>query len=197
MILYGAGGHARVIYDCLLSSDISIKAVFDDDQRIEIFAGLPVLHRYNGQYLMDEQLIIAIGSSEARKKLASTVKHDFGKVIDPTSFIASSVAIGPGSMIMAKSIIQAGCSIGNHVIVNSGAIVEHDTQVEDFCHLGPGSVVCGDVKIGEGALIGANATVLPGLKIGAWSTVGAGAVVIDDVAPGKKVAGNPAKHIES
>lgn len=197
MIIYGAGGHARVIYESLVSSDIVVKAVFDDDRRIEIFKNLEVIHTYNSQYLMNEKLIIAIGSNEIRSTLSSIVKHAFGKVIDATAFIAKSATIGSGSVILAKSIIQAECFIGNHVIVNSGAIVEHDAQVGDFCHLAPGSVICGGTEIGEGTMIGANATVLPGLNIGARSVIGAGSVVVDDVPSGVTLAGNPARLIES
>jgi sugar O-acyltransferase (sialic acid O-acetyltransferase NeuD family) len=197
MIIYGAGGHARVIYESLASSDIAVKAVFDDDRRIEIFKNLEVIHTYNSQYFINEKVIIAIGSNEIQSTLSSTVRHAFGKIIDPTAFISSSSIIGAGSVILAKSIIQADCFIGRHVIVNSGAIVEHDAQVGDFCHLAPGSVICGGTEIGEGTLVGANATVLPRLNIGAWSVIGAGSVVIDDVPSGVTLAGNPAKLIES
>lgn len=185
-----------MIFEILNSANIEVKAVFDDDQRIENFEGLTVLHAYNREYLRNDQLIIAIGSNEARKKIASIIKHKSGQVLDPTSFIASSATIGPGTMILAKSIIQSGCGIGSHVIINSGAIVEHDAEIEGYCHLGPGSVVCGGVMVGEGTLIGANATVLPGVHIGAWSIIGAGAVVVHDVPSGATVVGNPAKSLE-
>jgi sugar O-acyltransferase (sialic acid O-acetyltransferase NeuD family) len=197
MIIYGAGGHAHVIYESLVCSNIAVKAVLDDDRRIEIFENLEVIHTYNSQYFTNEELIIAIGSNEIRSKLSHVVRHAFGKVIDTTSFVARSASIGIGTVILAKSILQTGCSVGKHVIVNTGAIVEHDAQVGDFCHLAPGSVICGGTEIGEGAMIGANSTILPGLHIGAWSVIGAGSAVIHDVPSGVTLAGNPAKLIES
>jgi putative colanic acid biosynthesis acetyltransferase WcaF len=51
------------------------------------------------------------------------------------------------------------------------------------------------ISVGPGAFICARAIVLPGVSIGAGAIVGAGAVVTRDVAPGQKVAGNPARPI--
>jgi acetyltransferase-like isoleucine patch superfamily enzyme len=51
------------------------------------------------------------------------------------------------------------------------------------------------VSIGDDVWIGFNATILKGVQIGAGATIEPGAVVIEDVAPGTRVGGNPAKLI--
>jgi len=195
MLLYGAGGHANVIYDCLVSQGIKIIAVFDDDAR-KSFDGVKVINPYSPTVYSDEKLIISIGSSRGRFRLTKIIKHDFGIAIHKTSYISGRTKINQGSMILAKSIIQPGVVIGIHTIVNTGAIIEHDSIVGDFVHVGPGAVLCGDTKIGVGTIIGANATILPGVSIGEWAVVGAGAVVLKDVESEKIVAGNPAKIIK-
>lgn len=195
MILYGAGGHAKVVYDCLISQGIRLEGVFDDNPAKEIFVGLKVINPYVPNLFVNEKLIISIGSNKIRYELSRSLKHKFGTAIHKSAFIAERSKIGLGAMIFAKSVIQTEVQFGNHVIINTGAIVDHDCVIEDFAHIGPGAVICGEVKIGTGAFIGANATVLPELSIGKWAVIGAGSVVLEDVEDGAKVAGNPAKVI--
>lgn len=196
MILYGAGGHAKVVYDCLVSQGIKLMGIFDDNSDIKSFYELNVITPYSANSFTDEKMIISIGSNEIRFELAKSVKHSFGKAIHKTAFLAKSTLIGIGTTVSVKSVIQAESIIGRHVIINTGAIVEHNCVIEDFAHIGPGAVICGNVSIEAGAFIGANATILPGLSIGKWAIVGAGSVVLNDVIEGTRLAGNPAKIIQ-
>ena len=197
MIIYGAGGHAKVVYDCLISQGDKLEGVFDDNPATETFIGLKVINPYLPNSFINEELIISIGSNKIRYELSRSIKHKFGTVIHKTAFIAGKYELGPGAMILAKSVIQTEVQIGKHVIINTGAIVEHDCVIEDFVHIGPGAVICGNVKIGAGALIGANATILTGLSVGKWAVIGAGSVVLKDVEDNTNVVGNPANIISS
>ena len=195
MILYGAGGHAKVVYDCLRSINIDICGVFDDDQTKAKFLDRAIWHQYDRELLKDEKIIICIGDNKFRYKLAGEIKHQPGMAVHRQSYISNGAAVGAGSVVMAGVLLPSGCTIGNFSIINTGAIVEHDCRIGDFVHIGSGAVVCGGVQIGEGALIGANATILPGVSIGSWAIVGAGSVVNKDIPNGEKVAGNPARSI--
>ena len=197
MVIYGAGGHAKVVYNCLISQGVKLVGVFDDNPAKETFIGLKVINPYLPNSFINEKLIIGIGSNKIRYELSRSIKHRFGIAIHKTAFIAERYELGPGAMIFAKSVIQAEVQTGKHVIVNTGAIVEHNCVIEDFVHIGPGAVICGDVRIGAGTFIGANATILPGLSIGKWAVIGAGSVVLMDVENNTNVAGNPAKLISS
>ncbi len=196
MIIYGAGGHAKVVYDCLLSQGINLKGIFDDNSNIKSFYDLKVISPYSGISFTDEKIIISIGSNKTRFRLVNTIKHSFGRAIHKKAFLAENSIIGNGTMVFVNSIIQAETSIGKHVIINTGAIVEHNCIIEDFAHIGSGAVICGNVRIGAGTFIGANATILPGVSIGKWAIVGAGSVVLKDVTGGTKLVGNPAKSIK-
>ena len=197
MIIYGAGRHAKVVYDCLISQGVRLEGVFDDNPAKETFIGLKVINPYLPNSFINEKLIISIGSNKIRYELSRSIKHKFGTAIHKTAFIAGKYELGPGAMIFAKSVVQTEVQIGKHVIVNTGAIVEHNCVIEDFVHIGPGAVICGDVRIGTGTFIGANTTILPGISIGKWAVIGAGSVVLKDVGNNTKVAGNPAKLISS
>ena len=195
MIFYGAGGHAKVVYSCLISQGLELAGIFDDCQDVNFFFNKKVIHSYSPRKYYGEKLAICIGSNKARLSISKRVKHEFGLIYHKSSSITNIGMIGQGSMIMPQSIIQVDSKIGDHVIVNSGAIIEHDSVIGDFAHVGPGAVVCGGVKIGEGATIGANATILPGITVGPWAVVGGGSVIIKSIEKGSVVVGNPARVI--
>ncbi len=195
MILYGAGGHAKVVCDCIASQGEIIHGVFDDNPLIKSFMGFNVKTPYSANLYANDKLIISIGSNRKRYELSKIIKHEFGTSIHNTAFLAERFEVNHGTMIMARSAIQTETVIGKHTIINTGAIIEHDCKVKDFVHIGPGAVICGNVDIGHGAFIGANVTVLPGLSIGKWSIIGAGSVVLKDVEEGSTVAGNPARSL--
>lgn len=194
MILYGAGGHAKVVYHTLTSKGVKIHGIFDDNTAIKSFLGYKVTP-YSTIAFTDFEIIICIGCNKIRNVISQKIKHPFGQLIDSTAFLADGDSLGEGSIMLAKSIVQANISVGKHAIINTGAIVEHDCEVSDFVHVGPGAVVCSNVRIGYGAFIGANATILPGITIGEWAVVGAGSVVTKDVAPHSTVVGSPAKSL--
>lgn len=193
MILYGAGGHAKVVYDSLLSEGIKLGGIFDDSTAIKSFIGYKVVNPYSSDLFSNDKVIISIGSNEIRYELSKKIQHEIGSTIHSTAFVGLSSEVNIGAMVMAKAAIQTHTQIGKHVIINTGAIVEHDCMIEDYVHVGPGTVICGNVRIGTGALIGANATILPGLSIGKWAIVGAGTVVRKNVEDGATIFGNPAK----
>jgi len=191
IILQGGGEHARVVLDCLLTSNHSVIGLFDPKYKGELM-GIPQLGVYNPKFETDAHAIVAIGDNQIRKRVVDSTQHPFTNVIHTSCIISSTVNMGIGNMILHGTIIQAQTTLGNHVIVNTGAQVDHDCVIEDFVHLAPGCILCGTVEIGEGALIGAGAIVLPGKKIGAWATIGAGSVVIKDIPDYAVAFGNPA-----
>jgi sugar O-acyltransferase (sialic acid O-acetyltransferase NeuD family) len=195
MWIYGGGGHAKVLIDCLRDAGTVIKGVFDDASKEKEIHGYPILGPYNPAAPLEEALIIAVGDNVTRRKLAERVKHTFGNASHPSALISTFSRVGEGSVIYHRAVIQSGSEIGRHVIINTAATVDHDCRIGDFAHLAPGVTVCGEVRIGEGTLIGAGATVLPGITIGAWCQIGAGAVVDQSIPDFAVAVGIPAKVI--
>lgn len=195
MILYGAGGHAKVIYDRLQEAGMEVRCLFDDNPDIKSFMNHKIVYVYDKNLFRDTSLLITIGSNAVRRDLSEMIVHTIGIFIDPTSVVSKSSQVGAGSMVLTNALIHAEGIIGNHCIINSGAIIEHDVSVGNFVHIGPGAVICGEATIGEGVLIGANATILPGIKIGDWAVVGAGSVVTRNIGNREVVVGNPARRI--
>ena len=195
MLIYGAGGHAKVVISILSACGEPVGGIFDDNLLSGAFPEYQNLNPYNPHFRPTEELIIAIGNNYDRRRLAEKVSHSFGKAIHPTALIDPSVLVACGTVIVHRVVIQVGSSIGSHVIVNTAATIDHDCFLEDFVHIGPGATLCGGVRVGECTLIGAGAVVSPQISIGKECIIGAGAVVIRDVPDFAKVMGNPARTI--
>lgn len=194
MIIYGAGGHAKVILDILLSQNIAVNGIIDDNNAVTEFCKFKV-HHIIPQNLHDE-LIIAIGDNYSRKKIAGKTQANFGIVIHSSAVISSTAHINKGTVIFHGSIIQAYTQIAEHVILNTSCTIDHDCILEKYVHVAPHATVCGNITIGEGTLIGAGAVIIPHIKIGKWCVIGAGSVIINDIPDYAVVAGNPARIIK-
>jgi len=192
MYLYGASGHAKVIIDILLSQNIDVNGLYDDNENLEELLGIPVLH----DEVISSPLIISIGNNKTRMRIVNLLNVEFGTAIHSSSIISNNTTIGVGTVVMQGAIIQSGVVIGKHCIINTGATVDHDCILQDFVHISPNTTLCGNVIIGEGTHIGAGAVIIPNVKIGKWCVVGAGSVVTRDLPDNVLAVGNRCKIIK-
>ena len=124
--------------------------------------------------------------------------------IEPGAIIRDNVSIGRNAVIMMGAIINIGAVIGEGTMIDMGAVLGGRATVGKNCHVGAGAVLAGVIEpasakpvvIDDNVLIGANAVVIEGVHVGEGAVVAAGAVVIEDVEPGKVVAGCPARVIK-
>jgi len=197
MHIIGAGGHAKVIIDILLTSNEEIKGVWDENSTIKAVLNQSVVGNFAalkaGEF---EPVIIAIGNNLIRKRIAEELNIKFGIAIHPKSAISPSSWLGDGTVVMANASINADVQIGKHVIINTNASIDHDCEIGDFVHLSPQVGLGGNVHVGEGTHIGIGASVKQGIKIGKWATIGAGAVVIRDIPDYAVAVGNPTRVIK-
>ena len=197
-ILYGSGGHAKVILDIARKNEISIDGLLDDAEHLwnTGFYTCRVLGSYEKlkSGLADSSFLISIGNNAIRKRVVNSLNSpSFFSLIDPSAKLSPSVRIGTGSCIMPGVSINADTKIGQHCIINTNSSIDHDCIIEDYVHIAPGVNLCGGVTVGEGSLIGVGACAIPGIKIGKWCTIGAGSVVTKDIPDGATAVGNPAK----
>ena len=193
--IYGAGGHAKVVWDAMQKSNLKCEG-FIDDHVLNQWMDLPVFASSFLNDLNNIELHIAIGNFKVREEIAKKFKNfNFLSVYHPDAIIASSAKIEVGTFLAAGSIISSDANVGKHSIINHHAVIDHDCSVGDFCHIAPHVSLGGGVKVGQGVLIGAGAIVLPGMKIADYVTVGAGSIVTNDIASGVTVVGNPARAI--
>jgi len=209
-IVLGAGGHARVVVDCIRArSDAEAYAMLDPEQKLwgQKCCGIPVMGGDDLMHGLRKQGVThfavgvgSVGDSSVRRRLfdlATAASLDPIAVVHPSAVCSPSATIGQGAQLFPRCVVNAGASLGANVIVNTGAIVEHDCVLDDHVHVAPGATLGGGCQVWKGAHVGLGATVLQGVSIGAYSIVGAGAVVLQDVPPRTMVAGVPARVIRA
>ena len=195
MVLYGVGGHTKVVIDCLNALNIDIFGIFDERSDLVSLNGYDVLGEYDQTFHESENIVITTEENMARKRIVSKINHRFGTIIHPTAIISEYSKIGEGTVIVHGAIVQSGSKIGKHAILNTSCVVDHDVYIGAFCHISPNVTICDNTQIGEGTHIGAGATIIPGVTVGKWCIIGAGAVITQNLPDYSLVVGVPGKII--
>lgn len=203
IILWGAGGHGRVILDIALARAADTPITFCDDDETRdrsLFCGYPVVASsrllHDPQGLEGARFAIAIGDNRLRARRFQAALDASGipfTLIHPSAIVSPSAVVGAGTVVMPRAVINAGAVVGRNCIVNTGAIIEHDCRIGDHSHIAPGVALGGGVKVGAFAQVGIGAVVLPYIEIGAGAFVGAGGVVVRDLPASVTAAGVPAR----
>jgi len=157
-VIYGGGGHARVVGDAIKLNNEELVSYFDDNQDLVSINEIPI-SPYHESIAQQASLIIGIGNNEIRRNISKYIVHEFGIVLHPKATVAADVVIGEGSIVLAGAVIQSGAIIGKHVVINANVTVDHDAMIGDFCSIYPNSYIGGGAKIGKGVSIEAGSSV--------------------------------------
>lgn len=205
IVVFGAGGHAKVVIDTLEREGkytIAFLADADPSRFGSSVLGYPVRKEEDGFAAPSEGIawaFVAIGSNTTRRRIAGAAVRmglALATTIHPSAIVAPTARIGAGTLVMPGAIINADARIGANVIVNSGAIVEHDCVIGEDVHIAPNATLCGGVAVGAGTLVGAGATLLPCVGVGAGVSIGAGSTVLADLPDGVTATGSPCRILE-
>lgn len=206
ILVIGAGGHARVIIDCLQEAGgWEIGAVEKSGAGSGEILGRPVVgadedlpRLFNEGF---QNVVIGVGSvgnTVVRRRIYEDLKRigfDMPVVIHPRAVVSRHACIGEGTVIFPNAVVNPGAVIGSQCIVNTGAIVEHDCILGNFVHTAPGARLAGTVTLEDDVHVGIGAIVRERITIGARSLIGAGTVVVKDVEPCSVMVGAPARLI--
>ncbi|OWR27590.1 acetyltransferase [Saccharibacillus sp. O23] len=203
-ILFGSGGHAKVVIDILQAMGTRVIGFMDDYREEDHWRGIPNLGNLKqaNEIILNypqANFLVAIGDNEIRQHIARLLERSgakFHTAVHPSASIGSDVTIGAGSVLMPGTIVNADSRIGEHCIVNTGGTVDHDCSLGNFVHLSPGVHLAGNVEIDDLSHIGTGASAIPGIRIGSRTIVGAGAVVIRSLPNRVTAVGCPAKIID-
>ena len=200
VIIIGAGGHAKVVADAVRMSGATVLGFLDDNasKQGQPFARATVLGDVASykQYADEAAFIIAIGSSEIRKKISEQLEGvRWYTAIHPSAVIADDVVLGEGTFVGALSVISPDSKIGKHSILNTRSVVEHDCAVGDFTHVAPAATLCGDSSVGDLCWIGAGSTLINGLSVCDNVMVGACATVVRNIVERGTYVGTPARKL--
>jgi sugar O-acyltransferase (sialic acid O-acetyltransferase NeuD family) len=184
-LIFGGGGHARVIRSLL--PDGTIRFLVDRDQ--DAFFAEPAL---------DADLYIGIGDNAARRLYFDRLKAlglTVSSCIAPTAWVAADAALGEGVFLGPGAVIGSGTRIGDNAIVNTLASVDHDCEVGEDTQITPGATLGSHLRIGRRCYFGMRSCVVPRLEIGDDSVVMAGSLVVRSAGAGVMLGGSPARII--
>jgi len=202
LVVYGAGGHGKVVLDAALTAEYEVHCVIDDAPSDADLLGVKVLRAgtYKWPSARCVRFIVGVGANSVRARL-------FGVCVDrgiepatichPTSLASPRCSLGGGVFLAAGAVVMVGAVVGDNVIINTGASIDHDCHIGAHAHICPGVRLAGEVRVGEYTMIGTGASVLPGVRVGAHCVVGAGAVVNHDIPDHSVAIGLPARVTRS
>lgn len=195
IVLYGGGGHGKVLLDLLGAiGTYTIAGVVDDHlERGHDVLGHPVLGGSEVLVgLVGEGVLLAvngvggIGRPEARREVFDRLAgagFTCPALVHPTALVERSAVLEDGVQVLAHAYVGSAARIGFGSLLNTAAVVNHDCVVGRHVGISPGALLAGDVTVGNGSLVGMGATVNVGVAIGEGARIGNSAVVKADVDP--------------
>jgi acetyltransferase EpsM len=196
ILIYGGGGHAKMVIDLLKArGGYKIAGILDDGRQAgEQVLGVPVL---GGGDLLPElfekgvhmavNAVGGIGNIAIRIKVFQRLTEGgfvCPALVHPTAYIDPTASLSAGVQVFAKAYLGSEVQAGYGCILNTGAIVSHDCILGDFVNLSPGAILAGEVEIGSGALVGMGVTINLAVKVGEGARIGNGATIKSDVPAG-------------
>ncbi|MGE0330137.1 MAG: NeuD/PglB/VioB family sugar acetyltransferase [Ramlibacter sp.] len=200
LLLFGAGGHARVVADAVLCQGAwSVLAASDRDPQKcsgELLPGIELVDLPRA-LVLEAALHVAIGNNAARElESAALGMQRLVTVTHRDASVAPTAVLRPGCFVAARAVVAPLARLGTGVIVNHGAVVDHDAVVGDFTHVAPGAMLGGAVRLGKRVLVGAGAVVLPGIAVADDVVIAAGCVVNKPLHEAGTYAGMPARRLK-
>ena len=199
LFIYGAGGHAKVVFDIAqLCGYTDIQFVVDFPPVKCTLMGMVVDDRLPVGYTGD--FIVAIGdnfSREAAYKAFSRAnpRAKFATLKHPSAFISGFAQIGNGVVVMPGAVVNACTVVEQGGIINTNSSVDHDCHIGEFASLAPRVALGGNVLIGSRSFIGIGAIIRNGVSVGDDTVIGAGSLLLSDFASNLLVYGTPAQSI--
>jgi acetyltransferase EpsM len=202
LIIYGAGGHAKVVGEAAYSLAIYKKIIFVDPfvEKFSFIEKNPkflLVSSYSTQGKeLETRSFCAIGDNKIRKKVVSdNSKDNFTNIVSNEANISRFCSISSGVFIAPRASVNAEASIGPHSIINTGAVIEHDCKISSYCHIGPNAALGGSVLLGDKVFVGGNAFINPNISICSDVTIGSGSVVTKDINEPGTYVGSPVRKV--
>lgn len=206
LIIVGAGGMGRTIYDMVLENsgymkDFTVKGFIDD--KLEALTGFasypPIIGSISGYKVeMNDVFVCSIGGESRKKSMQSIIERggDFISLIHPTARIGTNVKLGKGCYVGAFTTIAADAKIGDYNFIQSNCIIGHDVVIGCWNRIDSYVMFVGGTKVGEECTIHTKAMISHNVAIGNNAHIGACSLVISNVGDNCTFFGVPAKRIK-
>lgn len=197
IVIFGAGGHAKVVVDIVEAQDVChISCIIDHNCKSDEFLGYPLLHEFSPS--LPQAGIIAIGDNFVRAKVATdTLERSpnfrFVTAVHPSATVSRRSKVGSGTVIMPGVRVNSSTTVGQHCILNTNASVDHDNVIQNYVTVGPGATTGGNVTLEEFSMLGLGASCIHRTVIGKHAVVGAGSVVVRSIPSFSVAYGTPCR----
>lgn len=207
LIIVGAGGYAREIYELIIKPINKIKPVYnvlgciDDDLDAlkEKGSSLKILGKIDDWKVTgNEVYVMGIAKPQIKERISQFMKDKgavFENIISPTVVICDGAKYGEGLVAYPGAVLGPDVNLGNFVTV-LGTGLGHDAEIGDYSTISSYCGINGYVKLACRVFVGSHAVIAPNVKIGEDAYIGTGAVVVSNVKNGIKVFGNPAHKLD-
>ena len=145
----------------------------------------------------NEVFVMGVSSPAGKEKISSILKAKgarFVTLIHPLALISDYVTMGEGCIVGGRSSIGDNAVLGDFVNI-AGSMVGQDAIIGDFSTT-TGFANLTNAILGKRVFVGSHAVILNKRKVGDDAYVCAGSIVFNNVKPGIKVFGNPAKKFD-
>lgn len=201
VVIWGAGGHAKVIADITRNDPkIKLEGFLDDvnPQRWGTsFYGSTIVGDLSSlETLKEHKIILGIGHNEGRVKALRALQERGIRplsLIAATAYVSPSALIGDGCVIMPHAVVNADSRLGSAVIINTAASVDHDCTLDEAVHIAPGVRIAGGCTVGRESMVGIGSSIRDRISIGEKCNIGAGSVVVANIPSNSVAFGNPAR----
>jgi sugar O-acyltransferase (sialic acid O-acetyltransferase NeuD family) len=196
ILVYGGGGHAKVLLDLLAATDsYTVVGVVDDHLErglfvlgTQVLGGAEVLPELVGDGVsLAVNGVGGISRPQVRREVFDRLAWaglTCPAMIHPTALVEPSATLEDGVQVLAHAYVGSAARVGFGSLLNTAAVVNHDCLVGRHVGISPGALLAGAVTLGDRCLVGMGATVNVGVVIGEGALVGNSAVVKADVGPG-------------
>ena len=207
ILIFGTGGHAKVIVDIIeKQGEYRIAGFIDEyDDKKTVTLGYKVLgNEFSLKDIVSNYEIyggvIGIGDNSIRLDIRDKIikyipNFKFINCIHPQSILGKEAILGQGNVIMAGVIINPSSIISNHCILNTNSSIDHDCLMSDFSSIAPNVTLGGNVKIGDYSAIGISTNIFQNVNIGNNCIIGGGSLVRKDTKDNSVYYGSPCKFI--
>lgn len=203
VVIVGAGATALSLAHCLKRLNEK-KPTYEvlgflagaDDERLS--GATPIIGAIDDwQPLPSVSLAMGLASPAAKKNAASILKSRgafFTTIIAPEALVGDNVRFGEGCVILTPFVIDCDSVFGEFVTV-MGATVSLDGRIGAYSTLDWFANTT-TAKIGKEVFVGSHAVILRDRKVGDGAYIEVGSIVLNDVGPGQRVLGYPARAIQ-
>ena len=159
IVIFGSGGHAKVILNEILDLKNKYNFLGFVDSLKKNGTEIVSMNKKNFRVIDIRNIkkknlyaIIGIGDNYLRYKNFKLLKDQFNHIkweslISKNCIIKSNVKIGSGSVVLANSFVGSGSKIEEHCIINTSNSIDHDNNFKSFSSTGPGVITGGNVKV--------------------------------------------------